>query len=222
MTFYSLAHYVPVVAAGVDGVLLFTGMIAYGMRVRWRRAGGAVWIAAFLAMLAQMLYAAYMTCAQYMVWGTSPMTKALLAQPLDVHIGETSAVAWIVRLFHLRSGYFVYYVYGRFWLDIVLGIGSAVIFWGILVLLKKYRSRFFDETELQVGLLSAVVVGWPLIVVFVPLVFAMVVLVSLVRMIFFKEKYTTLGWPMLLAAAIALMCAYAYPQLLGHFAFLTV
>jgi hypothetical protein len=222
MNVSSFAHYVPAIAAGVDGVLLCVGFVAYGLRVRWRHAGGAVWSATFLAMLAQMLYAVYMTCAQYIAWGASPITKALLAQPLDVHIGETSAVAWIVRLFHLRSGYFIYYAYGRFWLAIMLGIGCAIIFWGILIALKKYRSRFFDETELQIGLLSAVVVGWPLIVLFVPLVFAMVVLVSLVRMILFKEKYTTLGWPMLLAAAIALTCAYIYPQLLGHFALLAV
>ncbi|MFA6494853.1 MAG: hypothetical protein WC246_00610 [Candidatus Paceibacterota bacterium] len=222
MTFYSFAQYVPAMAAGVDAVLLFVGGIAYAMRARWRHVGGAVWGATFIAMLAQILYAVYMTLAQYAAWGASPLTKALLAQPLDAQIGETSAVAWIVRLFHLRSGYFTYYVYGRFWLAILLGIGCAIVFWGILALLKKYRSRFFDETELQVGLLAALVVGWPLIVLFVPLVFVMVVLVSLVRMIFFKEKYTTLGWPMLLAAAGALVLAHIYPQLLGHFAFLTV
>ena len=222
MTVYLFAQTVPVIATGVNTFLLVAGGAVYSLRRRLKWAGAATTIAAAGAVITQIGYAIYMTVAQYYAWQVSPLTKDLLTQPLDAQIGETSAVAWLVRLLHLRAGYFVFYVYGRFWIDVILGIGCAIVFWGILVVLKKYRSRFFDETELQVGLLAAVVVGWPLLVVFVPLVFASVVVVSLVRLIFLKEKYTTLGWPLLIAALATLCVAQAFPILLGRFAFLTV
>ncbi len=222
MTVYSFAQTVPVIATGINSFLLVVGGAIYLLRRRLKWAGAATAIAAAGAVLTQVSYAIYMTVAQYYAWQASSLTKDLLTQPLDAQIGETSAVAWLVRWLHLRAGYFVFYAYGRFWLDVILGIGCAVVFWAVLVVLKKYRNRFFDDTELQIGLLAAVVVGWPLLVVFVPLVFASVVAVSLVRLIFFKEKYTTLGWPLLIAALATLCVAQAFPILLGRFAFLTV
>jgi len=44
------------------------------------------------------------------------------------------------------------------------------------------------------------IVGWPNFIIFIPLVFVSVVLVSIFRGLYFKEAYTTLGVPMLLGA----------------------
>ena len=69
---------------------------------------------------------------------------------------------------------------------------------------EKYRERFFEEGELDLGFLSALLIGWPNFVVFVPLVFLSVVIIAVFRRVFLKELYTTLGLPMLLATLLVL------------------
>lgn len=221
----NIVSFVPYVSAGVGWFVILTlavGGIIYALRRRLNAAGAVLWWLAGVLGAVRVGQAIYMTIAQYYAWLTNPLTKDLVAQPLGVHVAEASVAAWIIRVFHLRAGYFVFYVYGRFWIDVLLGIGTALAFLGVLILLKKYRARFFDDGELQMGLVAALAVGWPLIVGFVPLVFAGVVAVSFVRLIFFKEKYTTLGWPIFFAAAVSLLIAMAYPALMRSFIFLTV
>lgn len=216
---------VPYVSAGVGWFVvlaLVVGGIAYALRRRFAASGAVLWWLAGALGAVRVGQVIYMTIAQYYAWLTNPLTKDLVAQPLDARIAQVSVAAWIIRMFHVHAGYFVFYVYGRFWVNALLGIGTALLFLGTLILLKKYRERFFDDGELQLGLVAALAVGWPLVVGFVPLVFAGVVVISLVRLIFFKEKYTTLGWPMFFAAAVSLLIALAYPTLMQSFLFLTV
>ncbi len=216
---------VPYISAGVGWLVVLTlvaGGFVYALRRRLKASGAVLWWLAGLLGVARIGQTIYMTVAQYDAWLASPLTKDLVVQPLSVHNAQTSLAAWIIKVFHIHAGYFVFYVYGRFWINALLGIGTAFIFLGVLAFLKKYRDRFFDDGELQLGLVAALAVGWPLIVGFVPLVFVGVVVVSFVRLIFFKEKYTTLGWPIFFAAALSLLIAMAYPALVQSFIFLTV
>lgn len=90
-------------------------------------------------------------------------------------------------------------------MNVLLSIVVAFAFYAFLKALKKHNDRFFHEGETELGLLLALIVGWPNFVVFVPLVFLAVVLVSIFRGIYMKEMYTTLGTPMLLAALITMI-----------------
>lgn len=132
---------------------------------------------------ARILYAAFLTAAQYYAWLHGALTKLLLDSPR----------------------YFWFYAYGRFWLNAFIAIGVAFAFYLFLKFLKKYQERFFEEGETELGFLAALIVGWPNFVILVPLVFVSVVLISIFRGIFLKEAYTTLGWPFLLATLLTLI-----------------
>lgn len=222
MTIVSFVPYVSVGVGWFAALALAVGGAAYAFRRRFLGSGAVMWWLAGALGAVRIGQTIYMTIAQYYAWLAGPLTKDLVSQPLDVHIAQASVAAWIIRVFHIHAGYFVFYVYGRFWINALLGIGAAFLFLGVLAFLKKYRARFFDDGELPLGLVAALAVGWPLIVGFVPLVFVGVVVVSLARLIFFKKKYTTLGWPMFFAAAVSLFIALAYPALMQSFLFLTV
>jgi hypothetical protein len=92
---------------------------------------------------------------------------------------------------------------------------SALAFYLFLVFLKKYKERFFEEGEVELGFILALTVGWSNFIVFLPLVFLSVILVSIFRKIVFKETYTTLGAPLLLAALLVLLFGRYFIDILG-------
>ncbi|MHB9019569.1 MAG: hypothetical protein ACYC3G_01675 [Minisyncoccota bacterium] len=163
----------------------------------------------------KVFYAIVETFSQYYVWSGNAFTKLLLDQNIiDFNIvkGFIGKLAWI---FDNRFGYFIFYSWGRFWLGIVVSLIAALLFYLFLVFLKKHKERFFDEGETELGFLLALMVGWSNFIVFLPLVFLSVVLVSVFRRIVFKEMYTTLGAPFLLSALIVLLFGKYIVDILG-------
>lgn len=163
----------------------------------------------------KVFYAAIETFSQYYVWSSSAFTKLLLDQNIiDFNIVKSSIgkLAWI---FDNRFGYFIFYSWGRFWVGIIVSLIAALLFYLFLVFLKKHKERFFEEGETELGFLLALMVGWSNFIVFLPLVFLSVILVSIFRRLVFKEMYTTLGAPFLLAAFIVLLFGNYLVNILG-------
>jgi len=129
-----------------------------------------------------LFYAALKTFVQYVTWLNSDLSSVLLRFP-----------------------YFVEYSFLRFWLTPVLSLITAYFFYSFLNFLKKHKDRFFDVGETELGFLLALLVGWPNFVVFLPIALLAVVMVSLVRMVFFKKAYTTLGWSLILGTFVTLL-----------------
>ncbi len=141
----------------------------------------------------RVFYAILLTVSQYYIWSKQEFTKFLVDSP----------------------GYFIFYSYGRFWLNVFIAVGVAFAFYLFLKFLKKYQERFFEEGETELGFLTALIVGWPNFVIFIPLVFISVVLISLFRRLVLKEVYTTLGWPFLIAVLITLILGDRLIQILN-------
>jgi hypothetical protein len=97
----------------------------------------------------------------------------------------------------------------------VVSLIAASLFYLFLVFLKKYQERFFEEGEAELGFLLSLMVGWSNFIVFLPMVFLSVVLVSIFRQLVFKEAYTTLGIPFILSAFIVLLFGNYLVSLLG-------
>jgi len=153
----------------------------------------------------KILYAALESAGQYYVWSVNEFTRLFLNQQgIDLGVLKefSGKLFW---LFDNRFGYFIFYSWGRFWMAVIVSLLAAWVFYLFLVFLKKYKERFFEEGETELGFLLALAVGWPNFIVFLPLAFVSVVLVSIARMAFFKEAYTTLGAPFLLAAFISVL-----------------
>ena len=177
----------------------------------------------------KVLYASIETFTQYYVWSSGKFTKLLLDQniiSLDIVKDSFGKMAWV---FNNRFGYFLFYSWGRFWLEIVVTLIVAMAFYLFFIFLKRHKERFFEEGEVELGFLLSLLVGWPNFIVFLPLVFVSTVIVSIVKIAVFSarggsayggnEMYTTLGAPFLLAALIVLLFGRYIVDILGLTAF---
>ncbi len=149
---------------------------------------------------ARVVEAGLKTASQYWLWSNNPATQVFLYSPVDRSVPIQFLGNWF-GLFTHSWGYFVWYAFGRFWLNALLSIAMAYLLYGFLKLLQHHKARFFDTGEVELGLLMALIVGWPGFIVFVPLVFVLVVVISLIRGLVYKEAYTTLGLPFIIASA---------------------
>lgn len=130
----------------------------------------------------RLLYAALLTFSQYYIWSHQEFTKLLLPPTQSIR-------------------YFIQYSFTHFWIDALISIGAAIIFYLFLRALWKYRERFFEKDELVFGFLMALILGWPNFVVFVPLVFIFTALISLIRILILGNIYTDL-YPSLILASL--------------------
>jgi hypothetical protein len=159
------------------------------------------------------------TLAQYHVWSNSEFTKLLLNKNvIDFSILESFSgkLFWI---FNNKFGYLLFYSWGRFWLEIVVSLLIAIVFYLFLLLLRKYRNSFFEEGETKIGFLLALTVGWPNFIVFLAMSFLSVVGISIIRFLFFKKAYTTLGVPFLVSALTTILLGNYFIGFLGLSAF---
>jgi hypothetical protein len=159
----------------------------------------------WLVLIFKIFYALVETSSQYYVWSSSSFTKFFLSKgAVDLALLKRFSGDLFIFL-NNRFGYFIFYSWGRFWLEIFVSLIAAAVFYLFLVFLKKYKERFFEEGETELGFLLAFMVGWSNFIVFLPVVFISVILVSVFKQLVFKESYTTLGAPFLLAALIVLI-----------------
>lgn len=159
-------------------------------------------------------YPALLTIRQYYSWFANPLSKLLLNSPLSENVPIPQFII-DSAIFQSHFGYFIFYSYGRFWMNSIFAVGVAMLFYLFLKFLRKHKERFFEEGEAEMGLLTALIVGWPRFIIFVPIIFLSVILISLFRMIVLKESYTTLGYPFLLAALSALAFGIIFISLLN-------
>ncbi len=161
------------------------------------------------------LYALLYSFGYYYVWSGEAVSEVLLNSPLNSNVPPSIVTKLFPTLFASDLGYFFYYVYGRFFINLFLAVGIAYAFWAFLRFLKKYKDRFFEAGETELGLLCALIVGWPNFLVFIPIVFLSIIIVSILRGIFLKEAYTTMGWPFLLATFVCLIAGNWLIQILN-------
>jgi hypothetical protein len=167
-----------------------------------------------IAIVGRILNALFLMYLQYSLWSQGGMETAFLNSPIshDIPIEGIKNFEW---LFNNKFGYFLFYSWGRFWLSLVITFVVSYGFYGLLHVFKLKNERFFNVGEVELGLLCALIVGWPSFVLFVPLVFLSVVLISIVRLLLFKEKYTTLGGPFILACAFVIIFGSYLVSLFG-------
>lgn len=163
----------------------------------------------------KVLYAGLLSAGQYYIWAGDKALSVFVNSPLSENVPPSIVTKLFPALFSTDLGYFFYYVYGRFFINLLLAVGLAFAFWAFLRILKKHKERFFESGETELGLLCALIVGWPNFLVFIPVVFVSIVIVSIVRGILLKEAYTTMGMPFLLATLICLIAGDWFIEILN-------
>lgn len=137
-----------------------------------------------LVIFFRVAYAAVLSIAQYYVWSREGLTKLLLPP-------------------HQPISYFFGYAFVHFWMEQLLAIAGALVFYIILSLARKYKERWLSREEIALGFLIALLVGWPNVVIFIPLVFLLSALASAVHLIVLKNRYSTLSSSFILAGLFA-------------------
>jgi len=189
---------------GIVIVAWLCATVLYARREQIKRIDFYLWIITGAVVVVHILFAVYLSWAQYHIWQQDPFSKQLLSQALSPHTGGEWFVKYLADTFSIKSEYFLGYVFGRFWMNVFLGVGVAFIFYGALRALKKYKERFFDKGEVVLGLLGAMVVGWPWVLGYVICALFFVVILSLMRHVAYREIYTTLGVPLIVSGYITL------------------
>lgn len=155
----------------------------------------------------KIIYALFLTLAQYFVWNNNGLTRALLKSPVEEK--ALMAFGFLSKFFNRDGGYYYFYVFARYWLVIIISFAVAYLFYLLLKGLKKYKERFFIGGEPEIGFALAFLVGWPDFVLFLPGIFMLIIPVSIFRVVIFKEKLTTLGWPFIVSAILAVILGYS-------------
>lgn len=173
----------------VSPVVLFTiaaaAGVAYYRPISEQRRMRFYMVLAITAIAFRFVLAGVKTGLQYYAWTLSDISKFMLPP-------------------HQSIGVLLRYSWTHFWLNALISIGAALLFFIILRILRSHNSRYFETGEVELGFLMALVVGWPGFLVFISASFFAVILISIIRGIFLKEAYTTLGLPFFIAAAVAI------------------
>jgi len=183
---------------GVSGLVLFLSVLAYYRAVSVpgdkREKKMSILIYVFVGF--EIIYAASLSAAQYYVWSLSEFTRLLLP--------PTASIKYIIQ-----------YSFTHFWLGTFCAFFLSLLFYSLLSALKKKNENFFLPAETQLGFLCALVSGWPGFVLYLPLLLVSTIIVSLARRLIAHQERTTLGWPMILAAAVTLFAGNYLIDLLG-------
>lgn len=111
--------------------------------------------------------------------------------------------------------YFLGYVGLHFLLGTGLALLAGLVAYLFLRTLHRYRDRFFEGGEVELGCAVCLLVGWPGVVIFLAGTALGIVLVSIVRKVWFAQIYTTLGIPMLIGAVLAFLLQFWLIATLG-------
>src|SRR3989338_6082814 len=84
-------------------------------------------------------YAFALTAAQYRVWASEKLTQSFLTSPIAGDVPLPLFLKPFSGFFESGLGYFLFYSWGRFWMNVFLVLIIACAFWGFLRLLKRYK-----------------------------------------------------------------------------------
>lgn len=133
----------------------------------------------FIAIGLNILYGAFLTWGQYYVWSLiSDVSRSLLTLPLHAQVPFASYLEWTRFIFNGNHGYFMFYVFGRFWLNIIISFVVAVVLYFIFKVWKLYKGGFQEKGPLFI-LILMLISGFPgvLVTVALGLVFSIIFLV---------------------------------------------
>jgi hypothetical protein len=181
------------------GLILASAALIYRKAFLQSEAGPTekkIKVVLYVAVGFEIIYALVLSASQYYVWSASEFTRLLLPPTASIK-------------------YFIQYSFTHFWLGTFCALALSLLFYLLLSALKKKNENFFLPGETQLGFLCALVSGWPGFVLYLPLLLISTIIISLARRLITHEERTTLGWPMILAAAVTLFAGSYLIDLLG-------
>jgi len=107
-----------------------------------------------------IFYGLFVTWGQYYVWAHgSVVTKALLTFPLPAAVPFSKYLEWVRPLFSSRLGYFMFYAWGRIWLNIFVLFTFSGLMYLVFRIWKTYRGGFLEQGP-ELMLVLMLISGW--------------------------------------------------------------
>lgn len=128
-------------------------------------------------------YASVLSILQYTLFAKDPVSKFLLPP-------------------YQPSQYFLSYTWTHFWFNVLLSLSAALGVYAFFSFLKLYRSSPFEEGETDLAFLLSLAVGWPYVVIFVPLAIVLTIMLSAFHLYTLHKRYTLIGIPLFLSALL--------------------
>jgi hypothetical protein len=148
-------------------------------------------------------YAAVRTLSQWWAWSQDPFTALLLTFPLAPEVPLPFFLEPLRFLLEQDGGYFAFYAWGRFWLPVVLAVAGATLWYCVVRGMHRYAPHSITMHETHVAYAAALLVGWPYLVVYIPLVLGLIVIHALLRAA--RGVTSTPALPSLLLAFLLVM-----------------
>jgi hypothetical protein len=134
----------------------------------------------FIVLGLNLFYVLFISWGQYYVWSTaSDVSRAILNSPLPSQVPFSSYLEWMRPLFMGTHGYFLFYIFGRFWLNLFIALITSGVLYLIFRVWQNYKSSFLEEGPL-VLLILMLISGYPSNLVMVPIGFILSVIVLII------------------------------------------
>ncbi len=132
-----------------------------------------------------ILFNLFLSWLQYYVWSSSPLSRLFLppTQPIS---------------------YFIGYIYIHLWQAVLLSLVVAAVFYGIFRLVRFYNQEAVSLEEAALISLACLLVGWPKLLILIPLFFLLSIFSSIVNLFIFKNKKIDIFWPLIISLLLAL------------------
>lgn len=162
------------------------------------------WKFILIAIGLNIFYGLFVTWGQYYVWANGGIvTQTLLNSPLPKQV---SFFEWARPLFENHLGYFLFYIWGRFWLYIFISFLISGILYFLFRVWKSYRGSFTEQGP-ELLLVLMLISGYPGILILIPLGFIFSIL--LFGFYYFKgDKVVNIEPAFIVATLFALFFPY--------------
>jgi hypothetical protein len=182
-------------------VFIVAAVWLWAVAAHWRK--WSLWPLIWTMICFHLGLAIFKTVLQYWVWNQSQLTQLLLNMP-----AKDPASNWFIQLpffSKFSHGYFLFYIWNNFWREALFSLAAAFIAYGIFFLLRRHDPSLLTSQENELILLMALLVGWPQIILLLPLVLLLTLIFILSKMVFRRRAFCSLVWPLFISAALMLI-----------------
>lgn len=156
-----------------------------------------------IAIAINIIYGIFVTWGQYYVWSISGgVTQTLVNLPLPSDVPIASYLSILRPIFDGAHGYFIFYALARFWLPIIISFVLSFSLFAVFKTWQSYRGGFADGGPILL-LILMIILGFPKILVFIPLGFLFAILL-LIYTHFKKDTNIKIESAFIIACFIAL------------------
>ena len=146
----------------------------------------------FIATTLNILYPILLSWGQYIVWTYTEITRVLLVSPLAPNVPLPWFASYLRPYLEQPHGYFVFYIFNHFFLTTIVLLLVVVFLFILLLIWSAYKPLNFKKGDIFAIVLSFLIVGWPGVIVLIPIVFLLLILLSLINKIRRKENNISL------------------------------